>query len=64
MLSCLLEALRYQRSTSIVNLKKEKQKKPAFIIYDDVESLIEKIDGCKNNAEKSSVTTVGGEHIP
>ena len=34
-----------------------------FIIYADLECLIEKIDGCKNNPENSSTTKVS-EHIP
>ena len=33
-----------------------------FIIWEDLECLIEKIDGCKNNPESSSTTKVG-EHI-
>ena len=33
------------------------------IIYADIESLIKKIDGCKNNPENSSTTKIG-EHIP
>ena len=33
-----------------------------FIIYADLEWLIEKIEGCKNNPEKSSTTKVG-KHI-
>ena len=33
-----------------------------FIIFADLESLIVKIDGCKNNSEKSSATRVS-EHI-
>ena len=33
-----------------------------FIIYADLETLIEKMDGCKNNPEKLSATNVG-EHI-
>ena len=33
-----------------------------FIIYADLECLIEKIDGCKNNSENSSTTKVD-EHI-
>ena len=40
-----------------------KSDKAPFIIYADLESLIEKIDGCKNNPEKSSMTNVS-EHIP
>ena len=34
-----------------------------FIIYADLESLIEKIDGCKNKPQNSFTTKVG-EHIP
>ena len=41
----------------------QKSDKAPFIIYADLECLIEKIDGCKNNPENSSTTKVG-EHIP
>ena len=41
----------------------QKSDKALFIIYADLECLIEKIDGCKSNPEKSSTTKVG-EHIP
>ena len=34
-----------------------------FIIYADLESLIEKIDGCRNNPKKSFTTKVS-QHIP
>ena len=34
-----------------------------FIIYEDLECIIEKIDGCKNNPENSSTKKVS-EHIP
>ena len=34
-----------------------------FVIYADLECLTEKLDGCKNNPEKSSTTKVG-QHIP
>ena len=37
--------------------------KASFIIYTDLESLIKKNEGCKNNPEKLSTTKVG-EHIP
>ena len=40
-----------------------KSNKIPYIIYTDIESLIEKIDGCENNPEKSSTTKIG-EHIP
>ena len=37
--------------------------KAQFVISADLECLIEKIDGCKNNPENSSTTKVD-EHIP
>ena len=37
--------------------------KAPFIIYADLECIIEKIDGCKNNPENSSATKVS-KHIP
>ena len=40
-----------------------KSDKAPFIIYSDLETLIEMIDWCKNNSEKSSTTKVG-EVIP
>ena len=40
-----------------------KSDKMPYIIYADLESLIEKIDGCANNPEKSLTTKIG-EHIP
>ena len=44
------------------NLYQESDKSP-FIIYADLEYLIEKIDGCKNNLENSSKAKVD-EQIP
>ena len=41
----------------------EKSDKVPFIIYTDLECMIEKIDGCKNNPENSSTTNVS-EQIP
>ena len=41
----------------------KKSDKAAFIIYADLECLIEKINGSKKNSENSSATKVG-EHIP
>ena len=41
----------------------EKSDKAPFIIYADLECLIEKIDGCKNNPDNSFTTKVG-QHIP
>ena len=34
-----------------------------FIIFTDIECIIEKIDGCKNNPENSSTAKVS-KHIP
>ena len=36
-----------------------KSDKMPYIIYDDIESLIKKIDGCTNNPENSSTTKIG-----
>ena len=41
----------------------QKSDKPPFIIYEDFEYIIEKIDGCKNNPENSFRTKVS-EDIP
>ena len=41
----------------------QKSDKAPFIIYADLECIIEKTDGCKNNAENSSATKVS-EYIP
>ena len=41
----------------------QKSDKALFIIYADLECVIEKIDECKNNRENSSSTKVS-KHIP
>ena len=41
----------------------QKSDKAPFVIYADLESVIEKIDGCKNNPESSSAAKVS-EHVP
>ena len=41
----------------------QKSDKPPFIIYADLEWILEKIDGCKNNRENSSTSKVS-KHIP
>ena len=41
----------------------QKSDKAPFIIYADLECIIEKIDGCKNIPENSSTTKIS-EHIP
>ena len=43
--------------------KYQKSDKVPFIIYADLECIIEKIDGCKSNPENLSTTKVSG-HIP
>ena len=48
----ILEFNQYQKSDKVL-----------FVIYADLECLIEKIDGCENNPEKSFTTKVG-KHIP
>ena len=40
----------------------QKSDKTPFIIYADLECIIKKIDGCKNNPENSSTTKVS-KHI-
>ena len=41
----------------------QKSDKAPFIIYADLECLIKRFDGCKNN-HKSSSRAKSGEHIP
>ena len=41
----------------------QKSDKAPFIIYADIECIIKKIDGCKNNPETLSSSKVS-EHIP
>ena len=49
--------------TKILEINKyQKSDKTPFIIYADLESLTEKIDGCKIKPEKSSIIKTG-EHI-
>ena len=43
----ILEYIKYQNSDKVL-----------FIIYADLECLIEKIDGCKNNPENSYAAKV------
>ena len=43
--------------------QQQKSDKATFIIYKDLECIIEKIDACKNSLENSSTTKVS-EHIP
>ena len=50
--------------TKILEFNKyKKSDKTSFIIYADIECIMEKTDGCKNNLENSSTTKVS-EHIP
>ena len=41
----------------------QKSDKASLIIYEDLECIIEKIDGSKNNPENSSTIKVS-EHVP
>ena len=41
----------------------QESNKATFIIYADLENIIEKIDGCKNTSENLFTTKVS-EHIP
>ena len=51
------------KNTEILELKQyQKSDKAPFIICADLECIIEKINGCKNNPENSSITEVS-EHI-
>ena len=43
-------------------IRDQKSDKAPFIIYEDLECIIERIDGCKNNSENSSATKVS-EHV-
>ena len=50
--------------TKILELNQyQKSDKGSFIIYANLECIIEKIEGCKNNPENSSTTKVS-KHIP
>ena len=50
--------------TKILELNQyQKSGEALFIIYADLECIIKKIDGCKNNPENLSTTKVR-EHIP
>ena len=42
----------------------KKSDKASFIIYADLECIIEKIDECKNNPKTSSFTTKVSKDIP
>ena len=49
--------------TKILELNQyQKSDKAPFVIYADLECIIEKLDGCKNNPENSSTTKVS-KHI-
>ena len=49
--------------TEILEFDQYQKSDKTFIIYTDLECLIEKIDGCKNNPKNSSATKLD-EHIP
>ena len=50
--------------TKILELNQyQKSDKAPFIVYADLECIIEEVDGCKHNPENSSTTKVS-KHIP
>ena len=51
------------KDSKILEFNQSKSVKVPFVIYADLECLIERIDGCKNNSENSSTTKVS-KHIP
>ena len=54
----------HSEDTKIIEFNQyDKSDKAPFIIYADLECLIEKIDGCKNNPDNLFTTKVG-QHIP
>ena len=53
----------YQETKILEFNQYQKSDKASFIIYADLECIIEKIDGCKNNPKNLSTTKVS-EHIP
>ena len=60
----LCKVIMLSENTKILEFNQnQKLDKAPFIIYVDLECLIETIGGCKNNPENSSTTKVG-EHIP
>ena len=55
--------LMISKDTNILEFNQyQKFDKIPFIIYADLECLIERMDGCKNNSKSSSTTKVG-EHV-
>ena len=57
-------AIMSSEDTQILEVNQyQKSDKAQFVIYADLECVIEKIDGCKNNPENSSTTKLSG-HIP
>ena len=53
----------YEDSKKLQFNQYQKSDKVPFIIYADLECMIERTDGCKNNPENSSTTKVS-KHIP
>ena len=52
------------KDTEILQLNQyQKSNKAPFVIYADLECIIQNIDGCKSNPEKSSTSKVS-KHIP
>ena len=59
----LCSIIMLSEDTKIIEFDKyQKPDKVQFVIYADLENLIDKIDGCKSNSENSSPTKLG-KHI-
>ena len=55
--------MRYEDSKIIEINQYQNLDKTPFVIYADLECLMENVDGCKNNPENSSTTKVS-QHMP
>ena len=53
----------YEDTKTLEFNQHQKPDKAPYINYADLERVMKKIDGCKNNPENSSTTKVG-EHMP
>ena len=54
----------HEEDNKILNYNRgEKSMRASFVIYADLESLLEKINTCNNNPEKSSTTKIN-KHTP
>ena len=55
---------KFNQFNSIIEFNQyQKSDKAPFIIYTDLEYIMESIDGCENNPENTSITKVS-KHFP